>query len=244
MSTSGCLSTAEMLAVFTDEIAARGGEVRDTFHDGSRLFTRSVLPRDCEVGPKDRVQGGVALKSDGREAWLHPYVFRLVCRNGAIMAHAVQTCHLPNFDLHDADDAGALLRDAIRACCTEEAFTAAAEQMRSAREIQADAALNLLPLLSHFRGRGPALMGAILERFFGEGDRTRFGLMNAVTSLARDTRDPDLRWRLEELGGGVPALVAPRPFPRKPGTVAPQLPAEDLALEDLGLVPVGQVARR
>ncbi len=244
MSTSGCLSTADMLAVFTDEIAAHGGEVRDTFHDGSRLFTRSVLPRDCEVGPKDRVQGGVALKSNGHEAWLHPYVFRLVCRNGAIMARAVQTCHIPNFDLHDADDAGALLRDAIRACCAEEAFTAAAEQMRSAREIEVDAALNLLPLLSHFGGQRPALLGEILARFFGEGDRSRFGLMNAVTSLARDTRDPELRWRLEELGGGVPALVAPRQPPRKPGRAQPQLRAEDLAPEEPGLELAGRLARR
>jgi hypothetical protein len=34
--------------------------------------------------------------------------------------------------------------------------------------------------------------------------------MNAVTSVARDTRDPELRWRLEELGGGVPIAVRPR----------------------------------
>jgi hypothetical protein len=160
------------------------------------------------------------------------------------MARAVQTCHLPNLDLHDAEDAGAMLRDAIRACCAEEAFTAAAEQMRSAREIEADAALNLLPLLSHLPGGGRGLFAAVVERFFGGGDRSRFGLMNAVTSLARDTRDPELRWRLEELGGGVPALVVPRPFPRKPGRGEPQLRAEGPAAEDLGLELAGRVARR
>jgi hypothetical protein len=244
MSPSGCLSTADVLAVFTDEIAAHGGEVRDIFHDGTRLFTRSVLPRDCEVGPKDRVQGGVALKSDGREAWLHPYVFRLVCRNGAIMAHAVQTCHLPDLHLRDADEAGALLRDATRACCAEEAFTASAEQMRSAREVAVDAALNLLPLLSHFRGQGPALMGAILARFFGEADRSLFGLMNAVTAVARDTRDPATRWRLEELGGGIPARVAPRPFPRTPGRLEHASQPEDLVPEGLDRELVGRAARR
>jgi len=35
--------------------------------------------------------------------------------------------------------------------------------------------------------------------------------MNAVTSVARDTRDPELRWRLEELGGGIPAMLVPDP---------------------------------
>ena len=48
-------------------------------------------------------------------------------------------------------------------------------------------------------------------QFMREKDRSPIGLMNAVTSLARDTRDPDLRWRLEEFGGGVLARLAPAP---------------------------------
>ena len=35
--------------------------------------------------------------------------------------------------------------------------------------------------------------------------------MNAVTSVARDTRDPETRWRLEELGGGIAILAARGP---------------------------------
>jgi hypothetical protein len=37
--------------------------------------------------------------------------------------------------------------------------------------------------------------------------------MNAVTSVARDTQDPDLRWRLEELGGGLPVERCPTTDP-------------------------------
>lgn len=33
--------------------------------------------------------------------------------------------------------------------------------------------------------------------------------MNAVTSVARDQDDPEVRWQLEELGGGVPAMSFP-----------------------------------
>jgi len=51
----------------------------------------------------------------------------------------------------------------------------------------------------------------IAGRFLRERDRSAFGLMNAVTSLARDTREPEMRWRLEEFGGGVPALLKPAP---------------------------------
>ena len=58
---------------------------------------------------------------------------------------------------------------------------------------------------------GPDVFPQILDRYFsGTEGRSAFGLMNAVTSLARDTEDPELRWELEELGGGVPALLKPR----------------------------------
>ena len=55
---------------------------------------------------------------------------------------------------------------------------------------------------------GPAvldrdLIRAIMQRFARDRDQTIFGFMNAITSLARDTRDPQTRWRLEELGGSV-----------------------------------------
>src|SRR6266581_1184536 len=88
------LTTAQIQAVFAEEIRDAGGTVSDTFDDGARLFTRSILPRGREVRPKDRVQGGVALKATEQEIWVHPYIFRLVCRNGAIMAHAIQTRHI------------------------------------------------------------------------------------------------------------------------------------------------------
>jgi len=63
MLSSSNLTTAQVLAVFAEEVAARGGHVTDTFDDGQRLLTRSVLPRIEEVRAGDQVQGGVALKA-------------------------------------------------------------------------------------------------------------------------------------------------------------------------------------
>lgn len=53
------------------------------------------------------------------------------------------------------------------------------------------------------------VMGEILEAFFRGSDQSRYGFMNAITSAARDRSDPDERWNLEELGGGVAANVFP-----------------------------------
>src|SRR5437899_4545381 len=91
MSIGSTLSTQDVLAVFTEEIAARGGCVLDSFDDGERLFARSVLPQVEEVRPKDGFKGGVALRASRKQIWLYPYLFRLVCRNGAIMSEAFAT---------------------------------------------------------------------------------------------------------------------------------------------------------
>ncbi len=84
--------------------------------------------------------------------------------------------------------------------------------MRTACEVQANLALNLLPLLTRFAAStGPEVLSRVMDQFFREEDRSQFGLANAVTAVARDTRDPDTRWRLEELGGGIAAGIVPRP---------------------------------
>jgi hypothetical protein len=217
---SNALTTACVLEAFSHEIAEHGGTVSDTFNDGERLFVRSVLPHADDVGPNDRIKGGVALKACGGELWVHPYVFRLVCRNGAIMAQAIASRHVMAVFDWDDDQAVADVREAVRACCAPEVFATSSRQIRSAREIEADHALNLLPMLTQMRGSvGTRVVQQIMQRFFAEGDRTRFGLMNAVTSVARDTADPQARWDLEELGGGIPVAV-PKPVPQMPTRIA------------------------
>jgi hypothetical protein len=200
----------EIKTLFAEEIAAAGGVVSDTFDDRRRLFTRSVLPRLREVATGDKVQGGVALMATEGEVSVHPYVYRLVCKNGAIVAHAIQTRQIEGCDFVTSEEVIGAVREAIRECCADEAFSAAAQQMRSAREAQADLALALLPHLARLSPSDAAqVAGPILERFNQGSDRSRFGLMNAVTSVARDTADPEIRWRLEEMGGGICAGLTP-----------------------------------
>jgi hypothetical protein len=210
------LTTASVLEAFSREIDLHGGTVKETFNDGQRLFVRSVLPHSDEVSAGDRLRCGVALKACGGDVWVHPYVFRLVCRNGAIMAQAVASRQVRAVFDWEQDQAVADVREAVRACCVPEVFATSSQQIRSVRDAEVDSALNLLPMLA----RMPASLGArfiqqIVQRFFDDGDQTRFGLMNAVTSVARDTADPEARWDLEEFGGGIP-VAAPVAVPRMP----------------------------
>ena len=68
-----------------------------------------------------------------------------------------------------------------------------------------------MPLLSRLPANvGGDLLTKIMDEFLREGDQSRFGLANAVTAVARDTSDPDMRWNLEEFGGGIAISAGPR----------------------------------
>jgi hypothetical protein len=208
------LTMRDIRELFTEEIARAGGTVSDAFDDETHLFLRSILPGTREVRPKDRMQGGVALRATEKEIRVHPYLFRQVCRNGAIVVHAIQTrrIELAEFPTLNVPEVLVDLREAVRDCCSPEAFASGVEGMRTASEREADVALQLLPMLSRLpRGYSTKLIAQIISRFTAERDRSAFGLVNAVTSVARDTSDPEMRWNLEEFGGGIPALVKPSP---------------------------------
>jgi len=198
------LTTEGIGAIFAEEISGAGGSVANAFDDGDRLFMRAILPAEFELKSRDRVQGGVAIRATTDEIWVHPYVFRQVCQNGAIIAHAAESRHLgcADFSSHTEEPMVAALREAVQACCTQEAFLTAADEMRLTALTDFDIALTLMPMLSRLQADlAPDLRAAILDRFFKGHDNSPFGLLNAVTSFARDTRDPEIRWRLEVIGG-------------------------------------------
>jgi hypothetical protein len=203
---------------FTRAIADLGGTVSDSYDDGQLLFLRSVLPLVEEVRPRDRLRGGVALRVVEAEILVVPYVFRQVCRNGAIMAQALETCRIDrvesSLDSQAEEEVLEEVNAAVQTCGSQEAFANAVEPIRSAGMQDVDLALNLMPLLTRLPEETAAqLLSHILDRYCSDHDRSRYGLMNAVTSVARDTRDPNLRWHLEELGGGIAALLPPVPQP-------------------------------
>lgn len=203
--------TQEILEAFTEEISAREGKVTETFHQPGALFVRAVFPQTEEIRARDKVQGGVALRATDTVAWVYPYVFRLVCKNGAIMAHATEGREIPNLDIMPAFEAVSLVREVVESCCERNAFATAAEQMRTAAQQPIDAILNMMPFLSRVSSLGPEFAQEIFARFFHENDQTRYGFMNAVTSVARDTREHVTRWRLEELGGQIAVMRPAEP---------------------------------
>lgn len=204
MSPGAALSLEDIKTVFTEEIEAAGGTVSDVFEDEVQLFVRSILPRVGEVGADDQIRPGVALRAVDQDVAVYPYLFRLVCTNGAILAHALDAQHVWLADIPTITEMGISLRSMVRACCSDGWFVDATRQLRRAQRTPIDNLLELMPHLS--RMPHPAarqFMDAIMGEWQKTADHSRYGLMNAVTATARDTRDAELRWQLEVIGGQI-----------------------------------------
>lgn len=215
MPSSRLLPTAELHEVFSQSINSLGGRVTEVYQDSARYYARAVLPTGGDVATGDRIQAGVALRSNECGAVVHPYTFREVCKNGAIVAQAVGSQTVAFDDFATAEEAAGALAEAVAECGSAEVFQGALGQMRSAREVSADFLINLLPMLARFLpdSQRDAFAREAMSRLFRDQDQSLYGLFNAVTSIARDERDPERKWRLEELGGGVLARVRPEPTP-------------------------------
>jgi hypothetical protein len=208
MSTRGPLSTMGLSTLFAREITGLGGTVTNVYDDGAMLLARSVLPLSAEVVRGDRVHGGVALRCVDGLAEVHPYTFREVCRNGAIMAEALGTWHVDLTDHETAEAATEAVAEAIAGCADPALFARLAGRLRDARSLRADLTLNLLPVLGRMRpDQASRLLRSIMDQYHRDHDASRYGLFNAVTAVARETADPDTRWLLEELGGNIVLAV-------------------------------------
>src|SRR5262245_48717916 len=209
MDVAASLQLPQILSVFSEEISCRSGQVIDVYVAPSFVQARSVLPRFAEARPDDRLQAGVALRAARGDIRVHPYLFRAVCCNGQIRVEAVQSRKLVGLEQLPVAQALDVLRQAVAGCCAEEAFSDAMERVRDGATAIVIEAIQMMARMA--RSQRHELV-EIERRFQREGDLTRYGLANAVTSVARDTSDRRRRWDLEELGGAIAAGdFGPRP---------------------------------
>ena len=202
-------SVADIGAIFAEECTALGATAIDTYEDDRRLFQRAVITQAEDVLPGDPIRGGVALRATGPRVDVHPYTWRQVCTNGAIVVRATDTVHVDRIEVETVATSAAFvggvvdeLRRAIQACANPRYLVQSTEEMRGAAAIEAEGMLSRLShLLRMNDGEREQYVSIVLDRFEQGSNRSAYGVVNAVTSVARDTKDPEVRWQLESLGG-------------------------------------------
>ena len=221
-------SIDEIRGAVTDEITALGGSMSDRGSDRDRLFIRVVLPASADIRVGDSVRAGVAVRALREQIEVYPYTLRQVCTNGAIVTNALPGQQIERVQAIDVGTPSfdvtvilAKLRDAVRQCAAPETFDSAVYHMRVMTNEAGSRALSLVRRLARMRSVDAIQhLPMILRRYAASEDQSAFGVMNAVTSVARDTADPAIRWSLETMGGSMPAYLVRKPRVTRPA-VAP-----------------------
>jgi len=217
----------QIAAAFEQELGELSGTLHARVESEGFLFLRATLPSHREVKPGDLIRQGLAVRTTGSQIIVHPYTFREVCRNGAIHVDNLASRTIDRVS-HEPDSFGALeeFRLAIRSGAGEEAFEANLAGMRDAMSRKVELALVVAAMVD--RIGDSRLVDHILERYLGGSDRSGYGLMNAVTAVAREEPKPRRRWHLETVGGGILAFLQP-PQPRREAGAEAELPTTEAA---------------
>jgi hypothetical protein len=191
----------------------------------SHLYLKATTPRlTAEVTPGDVVQAGLVVSNSEVGAGsvrIEPLLYRLVCRNGAIINDlALKKYHVGRTNGHGDDAIQALLRDETKRL-TDQAFWATVQdvvrgtlQEVTFQQIVArwrDATQERLPgdpvqvveVTAKRCGLTEPERGSVLRHLVEGGDLSRYGLANAITCASQEVDDYDRATDLERLGGEI-----------------------------------------
>jgi len=174
-----------------------------------RTLTESIRAEDI-------VYGGLILRNSevGASAFkVEPFILRRVCNNGLILQHSLKKIHLGRQTLESgeinwSDETRELedralwskVRDMIRATFDKAIFQSWIRKLRESTwtgiEKPIETVNNIAKHLELSEERKEELL-----TYFSE--KTKYGLINAITTLARETKNIDQQIRLEEFAGKI-----------------------------------------
>ena len=188
----------------------------------TRMYIKCVTPQlKFEMAPGDIVQAGIAISnSEVGQGTLsvQPLLYRLVCRNGLIVAdRALRKTHVGRSlaqddegvtvyqdDTLQADDKAFFLkvRDVVQAAVSEVTFRQAAAKMQRTMGIKlVGDPVHSVEVLAQRYTLNEAERSGVLRHLVAGGDLSGYGLVNAVTHFSQEVEDYDRATEFEALGG-------------------------------------------
>ncbi len=190
-----------------------------------RLYLKVVFPHiQNEVKKGDVVESGITISNSeiGQGGFnVMPFVHRLVCLNGmTVNDAALKARHLGKRledtgdvifkqDTQVADNKALMLklRDTITASADQIQFDKYVMQMRQAVEGEKIVKpVEAVEVLSKSFGLNDTEKTNVLESLIGGHDYSKWGALNAVTSIANDSESYDRATELETMGGKILTL--------------------------------------
>ena len=191
----------------------------------THLYLKATTPRlTAEVIPGDVVQAGLVVSNSEIGAGsvrIEPLLYRLVCRNGAILNDlALKKYHVGRTNGHSDDAIQALLRDetkmlndqafwatvqdVVRGTLQEVTFQHIVARWRDATQerITGDP-VQVVEVTAKRGGLTEPERRSVLQYLVEGGDLSRYGLANAITRASQEVDDYDRATDLERLGGEI-----------------------------------------
>jgi hypothetical protein len=174
-----------------------------------RTLTASIRDGDVVCGGliiRNSEVGASALRAE-------PFILRRVCGNGLILEQSLKRVHLGrqimeigemdwSEETRELEDRAlwSKVRDIIRAAFDKKIFQSWVERLRESTKVRIERPIEAVNNIVGHLGLSEEQKQRLLMHF---SEPTKFGLVNAVTNLAREMKDVEEQVRLEELGGRI-----------------------------------------
>ncbi len=168
----------------------------------------------AEITRGDMIYGGLIIRNSevGASAFrVETFILRKICSNGLIGEHSLKKVHLGHQtmeigEIDWSDETRALedkalwakARDIIRLTFDSSIFSSWVKKMRESTEIAIEKPIKAINNVARLASLSEEQRDDLLAYF---SEHTKYGLINAVTSLARETKNADEQIRLEGFGG-------------------------------------------
>jgi len=168
------------------------------------------------IKEQDIVYGGLVIRNSevGASALrIEPFIFRKVCSNGLILPKTLKKIHLGRQiteieDIDWSDETKELedkafwskVRDVIRATFDKQTFQSWVEKLKESTKVEIKKPMEAVNNIVGHLGLSEEQKQKLLMHF---SEPTKYGLINAVTNLASQTKNVDEQIKLEEFAGQI-----------------------------------------
>ncbi len=170
------------------------------------------------IREEDIVYGGLIIRNSevGASALrIEPFIYRKVCNNGLILPHTLKKIHLgkqileiDDMDWSWSDETKELedkalwskVRDIIRATFDKQTFQSWVAKLKESTAEEIKEPIKAVNNIVQHLGLGEEQKQKLLMHF---SEPTKYGLINAVTNLASQTKNVDEQIKLEEFAGEI-----------------------------------------
>lgn len=187
------------------------------------LYIKAVFNRiEAKVGVGDIVKMGLIVSNSEvgcGSLKVEPLIYRLVCKNGMIVADAgIRKYHVGRRD----DDAQEMFRattriaddkafwmkvkDVIDATVTKSAFEKIVNDLRAAKDKTVEKPIEAVKQLANAYRMSDAEEAGVLNHLIKGGDLSTYGVVQAITRTSQDLPDYERATEFERIGGEVLAI--------------------------------------